>query len=69
MTQYLEHITTEGERWDSIAWKYYGDVTQMGLLIETNPQAPIKPTLPAGMKLLIPLIEQPKEVQGLPPWK
>ena len=69
MTQYLEHITSEGERWDSIAWKYYGDVSQMGLLIEENPQAPIKPTLPAGMKLLIPLIERPKEVQGLPPWK
>ncbi|MDI4583123.1 hypothetical protein E7X33_28695, partial [Klebsiella pneumoniae] len=23
--RYLEHITTDGERWDNLAWHYYGD--------------------------------------------
>ncbi|MDJ4912435.1 tail protein X, partial [Salmonella enterica] len=22
---FLEHITRDGERWDSLAWQYYGD--------------------------------------------
>ena len=22
---FLTHVTTEGERWDQLAWKYYGD--------------------------------------------
>lgn len=23
--RYLEHVTTDGERWDNLAWRYYGD--------------------------------------------
>ncbi|PIQ25423.1 hypothetical protein COW20_15290 [bacterium (Candidatus Blackallbacteria) CG13_big_fil_rev_8_21_14_2_50_49_14] len=67
--QYLEHITKEGERWDNIAWQYYRDINQIGLLIETNPHAPIAPALPSGLKLYIPLIEQAADIVGLPPWK
>ncbi|HCN1628338.1 TPA: tail protein X, partial [Escherichia coli] len=22
---FLEHVTRDGERWDSLAWQYYGD--------------------------------------------
>ncbi len=67
--QYLVHITREGERWDSIAHKYYGDVTKMGLLIETNSHVPITPSIPSGFKMYIPMIEQASATQGLPPWK
>lgn len=69
MTQYLTHITKEGQRWDQLAYQYYGDVEKMGLLIESNPHAPIAPTLRAGITLQIPLIEQPSNIQDLPPWK
>ena len=69
MTQYLTHITNEGQRWDSIAHYYYADVTKMGLLIEENPHAPITPSLPAGLQLRIPVIEQQTSSVGLPPWK
>ncbi len=70
MSQYLEHITIENQRWDTIAWKYYRDVSKMSLLIESNPHAPITPNLPAGLKLRIPMIEQPQQsTYGLPPWK
>lgn len=69
MTQYLKHITTQHERWDSIAWKYYRDITKMGLLIETNSHAPITPVLPSGIVLYIPMIEQDTSQRELPPWK
>lgn len=68
---YLTHITIEGERWDSIAWRYYHDVTKIPLLVEANPHAPIRDTLPSGVMLLVPVIE-PEEVaifEELPPWK
>lgn len=69
MTQYLTHITREDERWDSIAYHYYDDVSKMSLLIEENPHAPIAPTLPSGLQLRIPVLEVQPGIQDLPPWK
>jgi phage tail protein X len=68
---YLTHITTEGERWDLIAWRYYRDVTKIPLLVDANPHAPIRETLPRGMTLLVPVIEpdQTASQEELPPWK
>lgn len=69
---YLTHITTEGERWDSIAWRYYRDVTKIPLLVDANPQAPIRETLPGGLTLLVPVIEEQEQtsnLEDLPPWK
>lgn len=69
MTESKKHITRDGDRWDKLAWDYYRDVSLMGLLIESNPHAPITPVLPSGMTLHIPLIERPSSPQELPPWK
>ncbi|AOZ50882.1 tail protein X [Chromobacterium vaccinii] len=68
---FLKHICQEGERWDQIAWRYYGDVGQMVMLIAANPQAPISETLPAGTQLAIPLLEARDEaaLDELPPWR
>ncbi len=68
---FLTHITTEGERWDSIAWRYYHDVTKIPLLVEANPQAPIRDTLPSGLTLFVPVIEldEAAAIEELPPWK
>lgn len=68
---YLTHITTESERWDLIAWRYYRDVSKISLLVESNPHAPICETLPSGLTLLVPVIEpdQTANQEELPPWK
>lgn len=67
---YLTHITTEGERWDLIAWHYYHDVTKIPLLVDANPHMPIRETLPSGLTLLIPMIEPDQTAkEELPPWK
>lgn len=68
---FLKHTCQEGDRWDHIAWQYYGDVGQMVMLIAANPQAPISETLPAGLQLAIPLLEAQDSaaVDQLPPWR
>lgn len=68
---FLTHTTTEGDRWDNIAWRYYRDVTRIPDLVDANPTAPIRETLPSGLVLLIPIIDAADAApsQDLPPWK
>jgi len=67
---YIEHITEEGDRWDLLAWKYYGDATRYEEIILANQDLPIIPILPAGLKVLIPVSDTPSPAvdAGLPPW-
>lgn len=70
-----QYITSEGERWDLIAQKAYGDPTQINIIIEANKGLKIGQTLPAGITINIPILEpsenQTDQVQTnlLPPWK
>lgn len=70
---YITHVTVDGERWDQIAAQYYGDVHDYGRLIAANPDVPITVRLPAGLVLIIPVIELDDTVidnsEDLPPWK
>jgi phage tail protein X len=68
---YLTHRTTEGERWDQIAYRYYGDPFAYADIIAANPELAITPTLPSGALLLIPVIERASTLStdDLPPWK
>lgn len=70
-TEYIEHVTREGERWDQLAWEYYGDPYDYERIILANPTIPIIPVLPSGVILLIPIIEDAEEIPAveLPPWK
>ncbi len=70
----LEHITKDGERWDTLAWRYYGNPHAYGPIIEANPAFDIGTLLPGGRLLLIPImtVEQAQELvatDDLPPWK
>jgi phage tail protein X len=70
--EYLEHRTSEGERWDLLAHRYYGDPNLMTTLIEANPHLAITATLPAGELLAVPILEDDAptpDPQELPPWK
>ena len=72
MADYTEHITQENERWDTIAYKAYGDPTEVNRLLEANPSVPINAVLPAGIRLLVPIVETVSveiDKKLLPPWK
>jgi phage tail protein X len=67
---FLEHRTRDGERWDWLAWIYYGDAHDYGRIVRANPGVPVVPVLPGGILLLIPIVDAaPVAVGGLPPWK
>lgn len=65
---YLNHITTEGERWDLLAYRYYGNALLYERIVTANPHVPLTPTLSSGLTLSIPLIEQQDLSEDLPPW-
>jgi len=72
MTGIVEYIVKEGDRWDSIAFKAYGDAAMYAGIIEANPNATISPVLVAGQRLTIPIVEQSEiqiDSEDLPPWK
>lgn len=67
---FIDHLTIEGERWDQLAWRYYGDPFAYAGIIRANPNVPIAPVLPGGVLLAIPVAAKtPATPAGLPPWK
>lgn len=70
MAGFIEHITSDNDRWDLLAWKYYGDATQYEQIIVANPDVPIWPVLPSFVKLLIPVLDAANITTVEPaPWK
>ncbi|EDS5484656.1 tail protein X [Salmonella enterica] len=65
---YLEHITSDGERWDQIAYRYYGDPMGYSRIIMANPHIAVTPVLSAGQRLAIPVIDDHRVTGDLPPW-
>lgn len=68
--EYIEHITNAGDRWDTIAYRYYGDATLLSPLAEANEHLQLVPILPAGLPVRVPLIDDTEalDAQDLPPW-
>lgn len=72
MGAFITHITTAGERWDLLAWQYYGDATLFSPIIQTNPQIPIEAVFEAGLVIGVPLLivnPAASNAADLPPWK
>lgn len=68
--QFIQHITYAGERWDLLAFQYYGDATNYEVIIMANPLVPIEPVFEAGIVIAIPIIQQQNVLTtDLPPWK
>ena len=68
--QAIVHVTAAGERWDLLAWKYYGDPFAYSAIIMANPSVSIEPQFEAGVIIAIP-IREPNDIltSDLPPWK
>lgn len=66
-----EYITTQGDRWDTIAFKAYGDATNFSGIIDANPNLPETDVFEGGIKLIVPILVEPinSNLDQLPPWK
>lgn len=70
MATFIEYVTKDGDRWDLIAHRMYGDAFAYEPIIAANPDIPITPVLAGGLRILVPLREPSKiEDAELPPWK
>lgn len=65
---FIPHVTTEGQRWDQLAWRYYGDAHRYLPIVQANPHVPLTAALPAGLTLAIPLLTPEPVAEDLPPW-
>ncbi len=76
MVGYLQHVTGPNERWDTLAYRYYGDANRTHPVIRANRHlfstelSSIPSILPIGITLLIPVLDpDPVSAEMLPPWK
>lgn len=76
MSGYLQHVTGPNERWDTLAYRYYGDANRTHPIIRANRSrfsaelSAIPAVLPVGITLLIPILDpEPVAADLLPPWK
>ncbi|QCI65625.1 hypothetical protein [Phreatobacter stygius] len=81
MAGWIEHVTGPAERWDHLAYRYYGDANRFGPIIRENQHlfvgatsggvaSPVPTVLPDGQALRIPVLDpDPIATDLLPPWK
>jgi phage tail protein X len=68
-SQAKSYATVQGDTWDKIAWKVYGDEMQLHWLIEANPQHREIVIFPAGITLAVPDVVGETARAPLPPWR
>ena len=71
-SKFIEHITQAGERWDDLAYKYYGNCFEVNEIIKANPDIEISPFLPEKTRIIIPIFEKKTSStnsENLPVWK
>lgn len=73
MTDLVEHITVDGDRWDLLAWLYRNDPLDYEPILLANRHVPFTPELEGGIRLVIPRREIAAAVAfddpGLPLWR
>tara|TARA_R110000782_G_scaffold252478_1_gene340304 strand:- start:262 stop:483 length:222 start_codon:yes stop_codon:yes gene_type:complete len=72
MANFVEYVTKQGDRWDTIAFKAYGDASLINGIIEANTSIIISPILQAGTRVIVPILESGEvqiDSELLPPWK
>lgn len=72
-TQYIEYTAQEGDTWEKLAYRFYGNCFDYARLIMCNPDVAISLVIEPGTKLVIPVFEDNEESaedkEGLPLWK
>lgn len=70
MSAVLRYTTRNGDRWDLIAHKHYGNALMIDGLIAANTHLPLAEEFPDGLTVFVPVLEsKPKNSQAkMPPW-
>ena len=67
----FNYITTDGDRIDNLADRFYGTMEGISIITDANPSVPLYPIYPLGTVLLIPIVAdmEVSDNSDLPPWK
>lgn len=63
------YTTTQGDAWDTIAYKLWGEERLAHMLMQVNPKHMDVLLFPAGVELCVPKIEKEQKKMTLPPWR
>jgi len=70
MADFVEYITNQGERWDTVAYKAYGDAMLFPKIAEANRGIPLDVVFVDGISLKVPVLDKVSiDTNLLPPWK
>lgn len=61
--EFITYQTVEGDRWDLVAWKMYGDPFAYEGLLKANVPVSAAPVLAGGITLTIPILDAPGALQ------
>jgi hypothetical protein len=64
-----QYITQNGDRWDLIAYRMYGDSSQIQVLVNANPNLPLRCTFAGGIQVIGPLLPPPAAPTTSTPWQ
>lgn len=64
-----KYTTVQGDMWDAIAYKIFGNELCMNELLEANNDYRNVAVFPAGIVLTVPEINTIQSSKILPPWK
>ena len=70
----INYTTRAGETLSQIAYKMYGSLSGISTIIRANPMQPVETIFPAGVNLIIPILDDndttlTTTTNNLPPWK
>lgn len=65
----MTYTTVQGDKWDSISYKVYGDCKYTDVLISANSEYRYIYIFSGGITLEIPEVEERITSDDLPPWK
>lgn len=66
----FNYTTKEGDRIDTLAYRYYGSMKGISILSDANPDVPLDAIFPTGTKLIVPIVDDSSVTNdNLPPWK
>lgn len=67
---WVEIVTRPNDRWDLIAFRMYGDPWAFERIVAANRDVPIRPVLPGGITIRVPVIDAPTATAtDVPPWR
>lgn len=70
MSAVIRYTTRNGDRWDTIAHKHYGNAMLIDGLIAANPHLPLAEQFASGLTVFVPVLERKPNTNqaALPPW-